>query len=124
MSETTMNGAGPAVEVAAGREDRRAVGELGFRVGGCAAEAGVPDPELVERAARRKFTAKYKLEILEQADTCTKPGEIGELLRREGLYTSHLTYWRVSSAGRGRWPSSAGRGGASRLTGATGRSPS
>lgn len=89
-----MNGAGPAVEVAAGREDRRAVGELGFRVGGCAAEAGVPDPELVERAARRKFTAKYKLEILEQADTCTKPGEIGELLRREGLYTSHLTYWR------------------------------
>jgi len=54
----------------------------------------VPDPELVERAKRRKFTAKYKLEILEKADACTRPGEVGELLRREGLYTSHLTYWR------------------------------
>jgi transposase len=54
----------------------------------------VPDPELVEQAKRRKFTARYKLEILEQADACTKPGQIGELLRREGLYTSHLTYWR------------------------------
>jgi len=43
---------------------------------------------------RRRFTAKYKLEILEKADACTRPGEVGELLRREGLYTSHLTYWR------------------------------
>jgi transposase-like protein len=62
--------------------------------GGRAGEAGVPAPELVEQAKRRKFTAKYKLEILERADACTRPGEIGELLRREGLYTSHLTYWR------------------------------
>lgn len=62
--------------------------------GGRAADAGVPDPELVEQAKRRMFTAKYKLEILEKADACTQPGEIGELLRREGLYTSHLTYWR------------------------------
>jgi len=54
----------------------------------------VPDPELVERAKRRSFTARYKLEILAKADACTAPGEIGELLRREGLYTSHLTYWR------------------------------
>jgi nitrogenase molybdenum-iron protein alpha/beta subunit len=52
------------------------------------------DPELVERAKRRSFTAKYKLEILEKAEACTRPGQIGELLRREGLYTSHLTYWR------------------------------
>jgi transposase-like protein len=62
--------------------------------GGRAAPVGVPDPELVERAKRRRFTAKYKLEILAKADACTAPGEIGELLRREGLYTSHLTYWR------------------------------
>jgi len=48
----------------------------------------------VVQAKRRKFTAKYKLGILEQADACTRTGEIGELLRREGLYTSHLTYWR------------------------------
>lgn len=62
--------------------------------GGRAAPEGVPDPELVEQAKRRKFTAKYKVEILEKADACTRPGEVGELLRREGLYTSHLTYWR------------------------------
>ena len=62
--------------------------------GGRAAPAGVPDPELVEQAKRRTFTAKYKLEILAKADACTRPGEVGEVLRREGLYTSHLTYWR------------------------------
>jgi transposase-like protein len=62
--------------------------------GGRAAAAGVPDPELVERAKRRTFTAEYKARILAEADACTRPGEIGELLRREGLYTSHLTYWR------------------------------
>jgi len=53
-----------------------------------------PDPELVERAQRRRFTAAYKLEIVQAADACTKPGEIAALLRREGLYTSHLTHWR------------------------------
>ena len=95
MLETSTNGAGAAVEAAAaGREDQRAVGELGFGAGGRAAPAGVPDPELVEQAKRRTFTAKYKAEILAKADACTEPGEVGELLRREGLYTSHLTYWR------------------------------
>jgi hypothetical protein len=94
MLESSTNGAGQAGEDAAGREDQRAVGELGFGAGGRAASAGVPDPELVEQAKRRKFTAKYKLEILERADACTAPGEVGELLRREALYTSHLTYWR------------------------------
>jgi len=54
----------------------------------------VPDAELVEQAKRRSFSAKYKSEILARADACSAPGEIGELLRREGLYTSHLTYWR------------------------------
>jgi hypothetical protein len=54
----------------------------------------VPDPELVERPRRRKFTAAYKLDVLREADACTKPGEIGALLRREGLYTSHLSAWR------------------------------
>ncbi len=94
MLETSTNGARAADDAAAGREDQRAVGELGFGAGGRAAPAGVPDPELVVQAKRRKFTAKYKLEILEKADACAAPGEIGELLRREGLYTSHLTYWR------------------------------
>jgi transposase len=52
------------------------------------------DPELAERPARRKFTAQYKLEILAKAEQASRPGEIGALLRREGLYTSHLTHWR------------------------------
>jgi transposase len=95
MLETSRNGAGAAVEAAAaGRGEQRDVVELGFGAGGRAASAGMPDPELVERAKRRSFTAKYKLEILEEAEACRRPGEIGELVRREGLYTSHLTAWR------------------------------
>ena len=94
MLEATTNGAGAAADVAAGREDQRAGGELGFVAGGRATATEAPDPELVERPKRRKFTAKYKLGILEKVDACTRPGEVGELLRREGLYTSHLTYWR------------------------------
>jgi transposase len=95
MLETSTNGAGAAVEAAAaGREDQGGVAELGFVAGGRAAPAGVPDPELIEQAKRRTFTAKYKARILAEADACTEPGGIGELLRREGLYTSHLTYWR------------------------------
>ena len=46
------------------------------------------------RSQRRRFTAEYKLRILEEADRCKEPGEIGALLRREGLYSSHLTKWR------------------------------
>src|SRR5438067_907687 len=97
MQETSTNGAGAGAAVeaaAAGREDQLGVAELGFVAGGRAAPEGVPDPELVEQAKRRSFTAEYKARILAEADACTQPGEIGELLRREGLYTSHLTYWR------------------------------
>lgn len=52
------------------------------------------DPEVVARAKRRTFTAAYKLRILEEADDCQQTGQIGALLRREGLYSSHLTTWR------------------------------
>ena len=52
------------------------------------------DPEVLEKASRRRFTASYQLRVLEQADRCTEPGQIGALLRREGLYSSHLTTWR------------------------------
>jgi len=55
---------------------------------------GVPDPEVVVRAKRRRFTAEYKARILREADRCTRSGEIGALLRREGLYASHLITWR------------------------------
>lgn len=53
-----------------------------------------PDPEVPEKPTRRRFTAEYKLRILRLADDCTEPGSIGVLLRREGLYSSHLTMWR------------------------------
>ena len=53
-----------------------------------------PDPEVAEKPVRRRFTAKYKLDILNQADSCTKPGGLAALLRREGLYASNLNTWR------------------------------
>ena len=55
---------------------------------------GVPDPEVAARPKRRQFTAEYKLRVLRQVDACKAPGEIGSLLRREGLYSSHLVLWR------------------------------
>lgn len=48
----------------------------------------------MERPRRRTFTAAYKLKIVQEADACEKRGEVGALLRREGLYTSHLSAWR------------------------------
>ncbi len=83
MLEMEHDGAGhPGVE-----------GAVGDRNGGVAARAAPggprPDPELVERATRRRFTAEYKLAVLREADGCTQPGEVGALLRREGLYSSH-----------------------------------
>jgi hypothetical protein len=50
--------------------------------------------ETLEKPERRNFTTKYKRDILTQADACRAPGEIGALLRREGLYASHLSTWR------------------------------
>ena len=52
------------------------------------------DPEVNAKPERRKFSAEYKRRILEEADACTEPGQIGALLRREGLYSSNLTHWR------------------------------
>jgi transposase len=54
----------------------------------------VADPEVPEKTVRRKFTAAYKLRILKEAESCTVQGQIGALLRREGLYASNLTLWR------------------------------
>jgi hypothetical protein len=61
-----------------------------------------PDPEVVPKAKRRIFTASYKQWVLEEADKCREqPGRVGALLRREGLYSSHLTTWRrQQEAGR------------------------
>ena len=83
----TLNGL-PAVAVGAEARSDEASG----------ATAGVPpirpDPEVVAKPKRRRFTAEYRLRILEEADGCTQPGEVGQMLRREGLYSSHLTKWR------------------------------
>jgi transposase len=54
----------------------------------------IPDPEVVPKAKRRQFTAEYKLRIVREADACTESGQIGSLLRREGLYSSYLSTWR------------------------------
>ena len=54
----------------------------------------VPDSEVVVKAQRRHFSAEYKRRVLQEADACTQRGEVGALLRREGLYSSHLTTWR------------------------------
>ena len=54
----------------------------------------VRDPEVVAKPTRRQFTAEYKFRILEETDRCSEPGEVGRIVRREGLYSSHLTAWR------------------------------
>ena len=60
----------------------------------CSARSLIPDPEVDEKPKRRRFTADYKLRILREADACRGDGDIGALLRREGLYSSHLSAWR------------------------------
>jgi transposase len=59
------------------------------------------DTEVVTKAKRRTFSAKYKREIISQAAACQQPGELGELLRRNGLYSSHLSDWRRELEQRG-----------------------
>jgi transposase len=54
----------------------------------------VPDPAVPEKPERRRFTVEYKLRVLREADRSTGPGQLGALLRREGLYSSHLSTWR------------------------------
>jgi transposase len=61
-------------------------------------ETQAPDPEVLPRAERRQFTGQYKLRILEEVEQCTERGQVGALLRREGLYSSHLSKWRQQRA--------------------------
>lgn len=55
-----------------------------------------PEVEVVAKATRRRFTVEYKRKIVREADGCKTPGAVGALLRREGLYSSHLTTWRAA----------------------------
>ena len=74
------------LRVAADRE-----ASIGMRDDGSVAE---PDPEVKEQGTRRQFSNEYKLRILKEADACKKRGDLGRLLRREGLHTTHLSTWR------------------------------
>lgn len=76
---------------AASEGARRATGDA-------APSASPPDPEVVATAKRRQFSGSERNRILAAADRCTKPGEIGALLRREGIYSSHLSTWRKQRA--------------------------
>jgi transposase-like protein len=74
--------------------------------------SGGHDVQVSAQTRRRRFTAEYKLRIVREADACSKPGDLGALLRREGLYSSHLVDWRrardrgelVNAPKRGRKP--------------------
>jgi len=59
---------------------------------------GGPAIEVVAKATRRRFTVEYKRKMVREADACKTPGAVGALLRREGLYSSHLTTWRAARA--------------------------
>ena len=87
-----------AVPAAERSEAERSETERSAAVGTAGADPTVivrPDPEVVAKAKRRKFTAKYKQQILAKADAAaSESGAIGALLRREGLYSSHLVTWR------------------------------
>jgi transposase len=77
-----------------GPEVRGVLDERSAEAGTEITPQGVPNPELIERAHRRRFTSEYKLAILAEADGLTHAGEVGALMRREGLYSSHLSVWR------------------------------
>ena len=82
------------------RRDEAEVGDLAEtegarRASGVSATGGAAlDPEVPAKAKRRQFSAEYRLRVLREADGCKVPGDVGALLRREGLYSSHLVLWR------------------------------
>lgn len=80
-------------EAAVRSEGKRSEAE---RITAASAADRTPDPEVVGRAVRRRFTAAYKQRILAEADAAAGTGEIGRILRREGLYSSQIAAWRKS----------------------------
>ena len=91
-----MNRIPAAVEmdVAEGPEAEGARRATGASGSSATLRASIPDPEVPAKVQRRQFTAEYRRRILREADACQKHGELGALLRREGLYSSHLVNWR------------------------------
>lgn len=80
----------PAID---GMEGARRATGIPSMAGSAQTSSSLPDPEVPEKKPRRRFTASYKLRILKEYDTCINPGEIGALLRREGLYHSNINTW-------------------------------
>ena len=95
MSQVTMDLSKTRLSSPQWSEPERSDGE---RNGGednrATASTPVPDPEVPARPARRRFSAQYKAQIVEEASRCTQPGQIGALLRREGLVSARLALWR------------------------------
>ncbi len=91
-----MNRMPAAVEmdVAEGAEAEGARRATAAFVPSATSRATAPDPEVPAKVQRRQFTAEYRRRILKEADACRKHGALGALLRREGLYSSHLANWR------------------------------
>ncbi len=92
QSKATMEAAKSLPELPALQGARRASGDAGNSA--APAEPRDSDSEVVPRARRRSFTNADKRRILQAADRCTQPGEIGALMRREGVYSSSLSTWR------------------------------
>ena len=90
LNSETMKSPQPTAPEDALEDARRAAGN--------ASSGARPDPEVVATARRRQFTSSDKRRILDAADRCTQPGEIGALLRKEGIYSSHLATWRKQRA--------------------------
>jgi len=93
MERTDMMDAQQAMVAGEAQGARRATGASPAR-GNPGEQARAPDPQVPAKAARRQFSPEYKRRILRAADAANAPGEIGALLRREGLYSSHLITWR------------------------------
>ncbi len=77
-----------------GRRRREPEGRPEWPAPPATSRATAPDPEVPAKVQRRQFTAEYRRRILKEADACKKHGALGALLRREGLYSSHLVNWR------------------------------
>ena len=92
-----LNGVVPAPPVLASPGAERSGAERSEveRSGAPGEAKTAPDPEVLAKARRRQFTAEYKKRILAEVDSAAEPGAIGAMLRREGLYSSNLTQWRM-----------------------------
>jgi transposase-like protein len=101
MQNSVPSQSSSALPSAGRSEDERSETERSLADGKAGADRAVavhPDPEVVAKAKRRRFTADYKQQILSKADAAAEHGGIGALLRREGLYSSHLGKWRRERA--------------------------